>query len=133
MSFDDFFTQGMRDAEQRVSLLRPIRPEEQQALLTIVRSSQTFRFIDVVVDRVTRACERSVVLQSARALWTGTAPDQRRLAGGVGLIVAAAVHVGLIVWQERPPSWLWLILPSAAAAAGVLLVTFSGVERKEHV
>jgi hypothetical protein len=133
VSFDDFFTKGLRDAEQRVPLLRPIRPEEQQALLTIVRSSQTFRFIDIVVDRVTRACDRSVVLQGARALWTDTAPDQRRLAGGVGLIVAAAVHVGLIVWQERPPMWLWLILPAAAAAAGVLLISFSGVDREEHV
>lgn len=133
MSFDDFFTKGLRDAERRVSLLRPIRPEEQQALLTVVRSSQVFRFIDLVVDRVTRACDTSVVIQSVRQISSGTASAQKRLAGGIGLIVAASVHVGLVVWHEQPPLWLWLIVPALAVATGLLLLAFAGTEGKEHV
>ena len=133
MSFDDFFTKGLRDAERRVSLLRPIRPEEQQALLTVVRSSQVFRFIDLVVDRVTRACDTSVVIQSVRQISSGTASAQKRLAGGIALIVAASVHVGLVVWHEQPPLWLWLIVPALAVAIGLLLLAFAGTEGKEHV
>jgi hypothetical protein len=133
VSVNDFFTKGLHDAEQRVSLLRPIRPEEQQALLTILRSSQVFRFIDLVVDRVTRAGDTSMVVQSVRQLWSGTASAQKRLVGGIGLLVAASVHVGLVTWHEQPPSWLWLIVPGLAVAAGLLLLAFAGTEGKEHV
>ena len=133
MSIDDFFAKGLRDAERRIPLLRPIRPEEQHALLTIVRSSQIFRVIDLVVDRLTRACDTSAVLQGVRRMWSATASAQKRLIAGVALIVAAAVHVTLIVWHETPPSWLWLIVPGFTVAFGVLFVIFSGAERRAHV
>ena len=133
MSIDEFFVKGLRDAERRIPFLRPIRPEEQQALLTVVCSSQIFRVIDRVVDRLTRACDTSVVLQGVRRMWSGTSPAQKRLIAGVALIVAATVHVTLVVWHETPPSWLWLVVPGFTVAIGLLFVIFSGAERRAHV
>ena len=130
--FDDFFTQGLRDAERRLPLLRPIRPSDQEAIVSIVRTSQFFRFVDRWVELMSRASANSVALNGLRGAWIGIEAAQQRLIIGIGLLVAALVHVGLVWWHEAPPSWLWLILPALATALGALLVMFASAERKEH-
>jgi hypothetical protein len=131
-SFDDFFTQGLRDAERRLPLLRPIRPCDQEQIVSIVRSSRFFRFVDRWVDLIQRACVNSIAVDRVRRTWTGIEVAQQRLMVGLGLMAAALVHVGLVWWHEAPPSWLWLILPALATALGVLLLMFASTERKEH-
>lgn len=125
MSFDEFFRQGLRDAERRLPMLKPIGPDDQQKIAAIVRSSRVFQLIDRAVDAAARVCESSTVVGSVRRLSGRIVPRQRQLLVGLGLIVAAVVHVSLVMWQEQPPSWFWLIVPGLAVASGVLILTFT--------
>jgi hypothetical protein len=132
LSFDDFFVKGLRDAERRLPLLRPIQPDDQEAILTVARSSMTFRFIDRLVERIGRACETSIIVNLIGGTWAGMTTAQQRLLIGVGLIVASLVNVGLVGWHEAPPSWLWLVLPALAIALGILFLMFASTDREEH-
>ena len=132
MSFDDFFTSGLRDAERRLPLLRPISREDRQAIFTIAESSTVFRWIDRVITTLTRVAASSVAVHLVRETWSALLTGQRRLALGLVLIVAASVHVSLVAWHEVPASGLWLIVPGLAVSAGLLLVTFASMERREH-
>lgn len=94
-------------------------------MVTIARSSRVFQLIDRAVDGGVAVCDSSIVAGYARRAWARGDTQQRRLLIGLGLIVAAAVHVSLVAWQEPPPSWLWLIVPGLAAASGALFLTFT--------
>ncbi len=133
VSVDEFFVNGLRDAERRLPLLRPIRSHDQQEIETIVRASRLFR--------VRRSRGRSALARlrqlggrqcECAAPGSASSPHSKRLLVGLVLVVAALVHVGLVWWHEAPPSWLWLILPALAAALGVLFVMFASAERKAH-
>lgn len=125
MSLDDFFSQGLRDAERRVPLLRPIDTRDHERLLSIAESSRVFQFVDAVAQRAVGACESSVVVNWARLVLSRAGASQQRLFAGIVLMAAALVHVGLVGWHEPPPLWLWLIAPVLSAAFGVVLVAFS--------
>jgi hypothetical protein len=132
VSFNEFFVNGLRDAERRLPLLRPIRPSDQQEIETIVRASWLFRVVDGAVDRLAHAWNNSVAVGAVQRAWIGLELAEKRLLVGLVLVVAALVHVGLVWWHEVPPSWLWLILPALAAALGVVFLMFASVARKAH-
>jgi hypothetical protein len=130
VSFDEFFVNGLRDAERRLPLLKPIRSSDHQGIETIVRASWFFRVVDGAVDRLAHAWDGSVAVGAVQRIWHGLALPEKRLLVGLILVVAALVHVGLVWWHEAPPLWLWLILPALAAALGVVFLMFASVERK---
>jgi hypothetical protein len=87
-----------------------------------------FGAIDRVVAGLSRAAESSLVLGRLRPLserWGSTAIPRRRMASGVVLLSAAAVHLMLMSINDAPPGWFWLILPGMAAAIGATLVASS--------
>jgi hypothetical protein len=132
VSFDEFFVNGLRDAERRLPLLKPIRSSDQQEIETIVRASWLFRVVDRAVGTLAHAWDNSVAVGGVRRTWGGLELAQKRLLVGLVLLVAALVHVGLVWWHEVPPSWLWLILPALTVALGAVFLMFASAERKAH-
>lgn len=63
-----------------------------------------------------RALQHSSLLALARPLASAV-----RLRPGLSLIAAAVTHLAVMTAVSRPPSWYWLILPSAFAVIGVML------------
>jgi hypothetical protein len=52
--------------------------------------------------------------------WSAMAAPRRRLAAGIILLVASAVHVALNLLTGDSAGWFWLIIPGLAAVAGLL-------------
>ena len=132
MSFDDFFSTGLRDIERRLPIFRPVTQEDRREVFSVVESSAVFRATDRIVSSLARTPESSVVVGLVRDAWSALHPGQKRLALGLALLVASLVHAGLVLWHEAPPTWLWLIAPGLAVSAGLLLVVFASMERQEH-
>jgi hypothetical protein len=131
VSLDEFFSQGLRDAERRLPLLKPVEPRDHDRVLALARSSRVVRFMHRVIGVAAGAVESSAVVAAVRRLVGGPDEGHRWRALGVALVVAALVHIGLVVWHELPPSWLWLIVPGFAVVAGVVLMLVP-VSRAEH-
>lgn len=55
-----------------------------------------------------------------RERWTATPWRRRRLGSGIVLLVAALVHVVLMLAAGDPAGSFWLIVPALAASAGAL-------------
>ncbi len=94
-----------------------------------MRSSAVFGLADRALNLVCRAAGSSAIAASAArviASWRAQPVSTRRFFSGVMLVAAVPVHVGLMVWQETPPGWLWLILPGIVLMMGLLLIVASG-------
>lgn len=118
----------LRDAEQRGSrLTAPERLHDPQ-MSAVLNGSAVFAMVDRGVRRLRRAAQTSeanAIAQRTFGRWHGLAWTQQRLMLGMTLLIAVGVHLGLRIWQEPDPGWLWLILPAIAAAIGALLVAGS--------
>ncbi len=75
---------------------------------------------------LTTAASKSRLIAAAREWYTAAA---MRL--GHVLLAATITHIILMLVIARPVSWLWLILPSMAAAIGVILILASRPARME--
>lgn len=129
---DRFFSEGLRNAERRLPLIAPVTPREEEAVVAMVRSSVVVRLCDRVIDLGQSAWRTSAVAGPLRAMWNEIAPSERCLLIGLALMVASTLHIGLVLWHERPIGWLWVIVPALALVWGVLLTVFSTFAHTEH-
>lgn len=80
-----------------------------------------------MVDRV-RLAVRSAIAHSRSSAWLRQRRDtwiaapwpRRRLMSGIVLLVAAGVHVALMLVAGDPAGSFWLIVPALAACIGAL-------------
>ncbi|MGH9386157.1 MAG: hypothetical protein ACRD2N_17920 [Vicinamibacterales bacterium] len=126
MSISRFFDEGVRDAERRLPFLEPLSRADEQAVLALAESSVVVGTVDRWVTRICGAWESSAVVGHATRLWSDVPSEVRLPAIGLALIVAATVHVSLVVWHERPAGWLWVMLPALAVLTGTLSIVFAG-------
>ena len=102
---------------------------DQRRVVRALESSRVAGAADRALTRLGEWARGSrIVTRVVRGLdgWRTLAAPARWLAGGTTLLVAAIVHVGLTVWQQAPPGWMWLISPGLAAVLGAVLVAAAG-------
>ena len=124
-----FFSEGLRDAERRLGRLTAGVPLDHPRLVDVITASGAVGLGARVFAFTSRAGSSSAVVAAASRgaeWWRGLGSADQRLALGVVLFTAAAVHVALVMGRGDSPGWLWAILPGIAAAAGCLLVGASG-------
>lgn len=124
-----FFRDGFSDAEQRLAGITLGAPADDPRVTQVITASRAVGAVGRVLGIVGAAAESSAFVAAGREAverWRHLAPPAQRLAGGVTLMTAAAVHVSLTLWRGITPGWLWLILPGMAAAVGGLLLAASG-------
>lgn len=93
-----------------------------------IQRSAVFGAIDRVVTGLHHAAGSSQILGRLRPLvlrWGSAAPARQRMAVGVILLSAVAVHLALMSLNATQPGWFWLILPGIASAIGATLVASS--------
>jgi hypothetical protein len=123
-----FIRQGLVDADRRLSRIFAARPVDDRWVVETIERSYLYRVVAAVGGTVARAAATSWSLRAVRAVverWTATPSGERRRAAGVMLVVAVFTHVALRFWQGHEPGWLWTVLPSVAAAIGLLLIVTS--------
>lgn len=87
--------------------------------------SALLRMIDTAIASVWVAAGQShtvTAVTRAYVQWHQQPHHERLTMVGVALLTASVVHLGLIVTQETPPGWLWLVPPAIAATIGLLLL-----------
>lgn len=125
-----FFSEGLRDAERRIGHLTAGVPLDDPRVVEVISASRAVGLGARVFAVTSRAIASSAVVAAASRgadRWRLLGSSDQRLAAGVVLITAAAVHLALVMGRGDAPGWLWAILPGIAAAAGCLLVGVSGV------
>lgn len=70
-----------------------------------------------LIDRVKVAAASSIAVSTARHLGNRLAAH-----AGITLATATGVHVLLVGSVNRPGQWYWLVLPSMAGAAALVLI-----------
>lgn len=73
----------------------------------------------------------SAWVRQRRDTWIATPWTRQRLVFGVVLLIAALVHVVLMLTAGDPAGSFWLIVPALAACAGALGM-FMGRERSDN-
>jgi len=118
-----FWSAGARDADARLAAV--ISPQPFEAADRYLRRSAIVAALDratVALERWWRA-SRSGQRAAAFADALGHTPlwqQQQRIA--VVLLIAAAVHVTLMMIQGPRPGWFWLIVPAMAALFGLIMI-----------
>lgn len=100
----------------------------------ILQSSAVIGWAARLLASIPRAARSSRLLSPlgrAFELWQTSPPPSRQLALGLALVSASATHLALSMPRRPVPGWLWLIVPIAAAAFGLLLIA-SGWPRPRH-
>lgn len=128
--FDRFFSQGMRDVARRLPPLAEPGPDDEHAAITVLESSAVITWLDRATNRGWTAFDSSLAVATVRRLWNAFHPAERQLLTGIALIVAPLVHVGLVMWHERPAGWLWLMLPSLSLGIGLVTALTADAERR---
>jgi hypothetical protein len=121
--FDRFFSEGMKDAARRLPPLAEPRAGDEQAAVAVLESSAVITILDRAITRAARAFDTSIAVSTARRIWHSVAPADRALIAAIALIVAPFVHVGLVMWQERPAGWMWLLLPGLSLGIGLVIAS----------
>jgi hypothetical protein len=122
---DRFLSGGARDVRRRLPFLARVERSDEQAVIKVMIESVVVSWLNRLVTSTSRAWTTSTVVSGLRRAWMTLIPMERRLLIGLTLIVAAVVHVSLVLWSEQPPAWHWLLLPTFAAAAGALCLVFA--------
>lgn len=94
---------------------------------TVFESSAIVRGVRAIGSAFAAASRGSAAagpLGAARRWWLALSLRECHRCVGIGLIVAATVHVVLRL-ASRPADWLWLIVPGIAIAQGMLLLVVS--------
>lgn len=117
-----------RDAEGRIARLTVPERLDDDRVSAVLGHSAALAIVEGGVRRFRRAVEMSQVNAIAQRVvtrWQDLAWTRQRLMSGVILLVAVGVHLGLRIWREPDPGWLWLVLPATAATIGTLLIVGS--------
>jgi hypothetical protein len=104
---------------------------DESAAIVVLESSAVIKAFDRAMTCASAAGETSLALAWIRRLGRAVAPGDRRLLVGIALLVAPFVHVGLVMWHERPAGWQWLVLPGLSFAIGLVFLLFGASERRE--
>ena len=83
--------------------------------------------------RVAGAAQHSraaAIYRRHQGQWSATSAPRRRLAAGIILLVACAVHVALNLLTGDSAGRFWLIIPGLAALAGLLSLTMAVPPRR---
>lgn len=127
MTFTEFLSANLRDADRRLGrLIAPVRDDE-GALWRLVDESAAGRASTWLAAqwRRVRSTSRVVALSGAAAgAWGGYDARVRMRMSGVATLMAVAVHVVLVAPTAPVGAW-WLILPGIAAAFGVVALLAS--------
>lgn len=94
-------------------------------IVQTLKESALLRRADRVIGLCWRAAAQSRTSGAARRVlerWSALPVSTRDLRAGGSIAAAAATHVALVSWQERPAGWLWLLIPVFAVSVGVLLI-----------
>ena len=86
--------------------------------------SGVLRRANLAIDAVWRAAASSrtlSVVQRARDGWSRLPAAARDGRISIIVIVAVVTHVLLMLWQEQPPGWLWLMIPGIAVSIAAML------------
>src|SRR5687767_13454796 len=102
----------------------------QRALMGSATVAMIDRARVVLLSAIARS-RTSAWVRQRRDTWVATPWPRRRRVSGVVLLVAAIVHVVLVIAAGDPAGWFWLIVPALAASVGVLAIVM-GAERSNH-
>ena len=104
--------------------------EAERRVAAVIESSVLIELLARPLGHLRHAAASSRVAMVAARIateWTRLTTGEQRFAGGVALLAAVAVHLGLTVWHEIPAGWLWLMVPGTVTAAGCILLLASGL------
>ena len=119
-----FVRAGLADADRRIGRLTAPATLDEPWVLTTIASGTIARTLVHTLQRCGAAIQTSACVRMGRSLtapWLEAGWAIQRRASGALLLVAAVVHVLLILRVGVPPGWLWIMPPAVAAALGGLL------------
>ena len=93
---------------------------------TIVRSEHLVRGLELVAE----GSRSTAVLAALLGKWQALHWAERRRMSGTTVLVAAMVHLLLVLWAGTTPGWLWLAVPGVTLAVGLLLIVASFPSRE---
>ena len=123
-----FVNAGLGEADQRIGRRLPPAVTDHPWVLDAIDSGVTARWVGRVITMGRAASESSVALHALRTMrstWQSAHWSSRRRTVGLMFLTAVAVHGALVIWDERPVGWIWMIVPGLSAASGVLLMLAS--------
>jgi hypothetical protein len=100
----------------------------------ILQSSVVIGWVARLLASVPRAALSSRLLSPIRRaseMWQTSLLPSRQLAVGIALLSGSTTHLALSMLGRPASGWLWLVIPLAAAAFGLLLIA-SGRPRTRH-
>jgi hypothetical protein len=109
-------------------------PYRDDDVTAILQSSAVVGFVANLLTSVRSAAQSSRLfspIRLAAAFWQTSPSPSRQLALGILAASASSTHLVLSLIRRPAPGWLWLILPLAAGAFGLLLIA-SGWPRTRH-
>ncbi len=108
--------------------------EAERRVAAVIESSVLIGLLARQLGHLRHAAASSLAAMVAARIWTEwtrLATGEQRFAGGVALLTAVVVHIGLTVRHEIPAGWLWLLVPGTVTAAGFILLLASDL-LKDH-
>ena len=122
-----FVREGAREADRSVAGW--LSPKPLDATDRYLGSSAVVQRVDGAFRKLSWwwANSRSAALMATAGIALSQLAHSERVRGvGLALVVAAVVHVAMMMAQGPRAGWVWLVVPALAGAIGVMLLVAAG-------